>query len=311
MPTPLALVGFGWTSEPGLAPFLLARRPFFYFLVGRLSRQNAHPLSLFERNPRMTNHPGRLAQRQHSTSSRVEAIQSRRNIQGTRPVVGASVRDPRGSPNPHPSGRPQLRCPARAQAHETSPGAASCPAPPGVRGARCNLDKARPSPCITVRPPSRDLILLRTRFDPIEYNPKAWLAYSTERVLTLEYLDGIPVSVILTDLRRDRGECLARHALMQAEGCDLDQRLEYLVRTAAIRQRRLRVRAPAKITAGSDGVCSGCGPLGIRPRRIGPRPSHPAAWRHRLALICHQQYRGEPAAPATPSHSPDSGPREP
>jgi hypothetical protein len=29
------------------------------------------------------------------------------------------------------------------------------------------------------------------------------------------------------------------------------------------------------------------------------------AWRHRLALTCHQQYRGEPAAPATPSHSSD------
>jgi len=58
------------------------------------------------------------------------------------------------------------------------------------------------------------------RFDPIQYNPKVWLAYSTERVLTLEYLDGIAVSDILTDLRRDRGECIAR---MRAQGYDLDQ----------------------------------------------------------------------------------------
>ena len=58
------------------------------------------------------------------------------------------------------------------------------------------------------------------RFDPIEYNPKVWLEYSTERVLTLEYIDGIPVSEILTDLRRDRRECVAR---LRAQGCDLDQ----------------------------------------------------------------------------------------
>ncbi|MGO9750643.1 MAG: ABC1 kinase family protein [Solirubrobacteraceae bacterium] len=58
------------------------------------------------------------------------------------------------------------------------------------------------------------------RFDPIEYNPKVWLAYSTERVLTLEFLDGTPVSDILTDLRRDRGECVAR---LREQGCDLDQ----------------------------------------------------------------------------------------
>ena len=58
------------------------------------------------------------------------------------------------------------------------------------------------------------------RFDPIEYNPKVWLEFSTERVLTLEYIDGIPVSDILTDLRRDRGECIAR---LRKQGCDLDQ----------------------------------------------------------------------------------------
>lgn len=58
------------------------------------------------------------------------------------------------------------------------------------------------------------------RFDPIEYNPRVWLDYSTERVLTLEYIDGIPVSDILTDLRRDRGECIAR---LRKRGCDLDQ----------------------------------------------------------------------------------------
>jgi len=58
------------------------------------------------------------------------------------------------------------------------------------------------------------------RFDPFESNPKVWLEYSTERVLTLEYIDGIPVSEILTDLRRDRRECAAR---LRAQGCDLDQ----------------------------------------------------------------------------------------
>jgi len=58
------------------------------------------------------------------------------------------------------------------------------------------------------------------RFDPIEHNPKVWLDYSTARVLTLEYIDGIPVSAILTDLRRDRGACVAR---LRAQGCDLDQ----------------------------------------------------------------------------------------
>ena len=58
------------------------------------------------------------------------------------------------------------------------------------------------------------------RFDPIEYNPRVWLDYSTERVLTLEYIDGIPVSDVLTDLRRDRGECIAQ---LRKQGCDLDQ----------------------------------------------------------------------------------------
>jgi ubiquinone biosynthesis protein len=58
------------------------------------------------------------------------------------------------------------------------------------------------------------------RFDPIEYNPKVWLDYSTERVLTLEYIDGIPLNGILTDLRRDRGECIAQ---LRKQGCDLEQ----------------------------------------------------------------------------------------
>jgi ubiquinone biosynthesis protein len=63
-------------------------------------------------------------------------------------------------------------------------------------------------------------IRANARFDPIEYDPKVWLAYSTERVITLEYIDGIPVSDILTDLRRDRGECIAS---LRARGYDLDQ----------------------------------------------------------------------------------------
>ena len=58
------------------------------------------------------------------------------------------------------------------------------------------------------------------RFDPIEYDPKVWLDYSRDRVLTLEFIDGIPVSDILKDLRRDRGECVAR---LREQGCDLDQ----------------------------------------------------------------------------------------
>lgn len=58
------------------------------------------------------------------------------------------------------------------------------------------------------------------RFDPIEYNPKVWLSYSTEKVLTLEYIQGIPVSDILTDLRRDRDACVAR---LRAQGYDLDR----------------------------------------------------------------------------------------
>jgi ubiquinone biosynthesis protein len=58
------------------------------------------------------------------------------------------------------------------------------------------------------------------RFDPIEYNPKVWLEYSTERVLTMEYIDGIPVSGVLADLRRDRDECIAR---LRTQGCDLTQ----------------------------------------------------------------------------------------
>jgi predicted unusual protein kinase regulating ubiquinone biosynthesis (AarF/ABC1/UbiB family) len=58
------------------------------------------------------------------------------------------------------------------------------------------------------------------RFDAIEYNPKVWLAYSTERVLTLEFLEGIAVSDILSDLRRDRDECVAR---LREQGYDLDQ----------------------------------------------------------------------------------------
>jgi ubiquinone biosynthesis protein len=58
------------------------------------------------------------------------------------------------------------------------------------------------------------------RFDPIEYNPTVWLDYSTERVLTLEYIDGIPVSDILTDLRRDRDESITR---LRKQGYDLSQ----------------------------------------------------------------------------------------
>ena len=58
------------------------------------------------------------------------------------------------------------------------------------------------------------------RFDPIEYNPKVWLEYSTERVLTLEYIDGIPVSDMLLELRRDRDACVTR---LREQGCDLDQ----------------------------------------------------------------------------------------
>jgi len=58
------------------------------------------------------------------------------------------------------------------------------------------------------------------RFDPIEYNPRVWLEYSRERVLTLEYIEGTPVSDILTDIRRDRGECVAQ---LREQGCDLDQ----------------------------------------------------------------------------------------
>jgi predicted unusual protein kinase regulating ubiquinone biosynthesis (AarF/ABC1/UbiB family) len=58
------------------------------------------------------------------------------------------------------------------------------------------------------------------RFDPIEYNPKVWLEYSRDRVITLEYIDGIPVSDILKDLRRDRDECVAR---LRQQGLDLDR----------------------------------------------------------------------------------------
>ncbi|MGO9975139.1 MAG: ABC1 kinase family protein [Solirubrobacteraceae bacterium] len=58
------------------------------------------------------------------------------------------------------------------------------------------------------------------RYDAIEYNPKVFLAYSTQRVLTLEYIDGIPVSAILTDIRRDRSECVAR---LREQGYDPDQ----------------------------------------------------------------------------------------
>jgi ubiquinone biosynthesis protein len=58
------------------------------------------------------------------------------------------------------------------------------------------------------------------RFDPIEYNPKVWLDYSGDRVLTLEYIDGIPVSDVLRDLRRDRHECVQR---LRKQGVDLVQ----------------------------------------------------------------------------------------
>jgi len=58
------------------------------------------------------------------------------------------------------------------------------------------------------------------RFDPIEYNPRVWLEYSGDRVLTLEYIDGTPVIDILRDLRRDRNECVER---LREQGVDLDQ----------------------------------------------------------------------------------------
>jgi ubiquinone biosynthesis protein len=58
------------------------------------------------------------------------------------------------------------------------------------------------------------------RFDPIEYNPRVWLEYSTQRVLTMEYIAGIPVSDILTNLRRDRKRCVVQ---LREEGYDLDQ----------------------------------------------------------------------------------------
>ena len=46
------------------------------------------------------------------------------------------------------------------------------------------------------------------RFAPIEYNPRVWLEYSTERVLTMEYVNGVLVSDILTGVRRDRAACV-------------------------------------------------------------------------------------------------------
>jgi predicted unusual protein kinase regulating ubiquinone biosynthesis (AarF/ABC1/UbiB family) len=58
------------------------------------------------------------------------------------------------------------------------------------------------------------------RFDPIEYNPQVWLDYCRDHVLTLEFIDGIPVSDILKDLRRDREECVAR---LRERGYDLDR----------------------------------------------------------------------------------------
>ena len=69
---------------------------------------------------------------------------------------------------------------------------------------------------------ARNAYIIRenARFDQIEHDPRVWLDYSTERVLTLEHIDGIPVSDILSDLRRDRGECIAQ---LRKQGCDLNQ----------------------------------------------------------------------------------------
>ena len=46
------------------------------------------------------------------------------------------------------------------------------------------------------------------RLDPSEYNPRVSLEYSTERVMTMEYVNGVLVSDILTGVRRDRAACV-------------------------------------------------------------------------------------------------------
>ena len=40
--------------------------------------------------------------------------------------------------------------------------------------------------------------------DPLEYNPRVYPAYTTSRVLTLEYLSGVAVIDIITAIRRQR-----------------------------------------------------------------------------------------------------------
>jgi len=57
------------------------------------------------------------------------------------------------------------------------------------------------------------------RFDPIEYKPRVWLDYSTARVLTIEYVEGVLMSDILTSVRRHRTACEAE---LRERGCDLD-----------------------------------------------------------------------------------------
>jgi hypothetical protein len=49
--TPFALLFFARPREPGFTPFLLALRPFFYFLVCWLSGHNTLPLSRSLTNP--------------------------------------------------------------------------------------------------------------------------------------------------------------------------------------------------------------------------------------------------------------------
>src|SRR5450755_4115124 len=71
-PTPLALLRFARPGKPRLAPFLLALRPFFNFLVRWLSGHNAHPLSLFVDKPR--NHKLRPAR---DTLKFIRTVQSK------------------------------------------------------------------------------------------------------------------------------------------------------------------------------------------------------------------------------------------
>jgi ubiquinone biosynthesis protein len=57
------------------------------------------------------------------------------------------------------------------------------------------------------------------QFDSIERDPKIFLDYTRRRVLTMEYLEGIPVSDIMLDLRRDREGTRRR---LEEQGYDLD-----------------------------------------------------------------------------------------